>query len=287
MEEEALKKYRQAHDISDGVIAHAEKLVKKGAKILDVAEEIEKMIKDKGAMPSWPVNFSINEVAAHVTPGINDSTVLKEGDLVKVDIGCQIEGYISDRAFSVCIGQKDHPMIETSKKATLAALGALKPGIKVCEISEIIEYIVTEAGFNPVRNLAGHSMSQNSQHEPPTIPNSKTKDQTEIEPGTPLAIEVFTTSGSGWVNESSPCTIYKYVQDRPVRMNEARKILQMAREDFEMLPFTQRWIKGMSEFKIEMALKQLVEAEAIEKFPPLKEESNSPVAVWEDTKIVL
>ena len=122
MEEEALKKYKQAHDISDGVLEFAEKLVKKDAKILDIAEQVEKMIKDKGAMPSWPVNFSINEVAAHVTPGINDPTVLKDGDLVKVDIGCQVDGYISDRAFSVCIGQKDHPMIETSKKAKFLKL---------------------------------------------------------------------------------------------------------------------------------------------------------------------
>lgn len=233
------------------------------------------------------MNFSINELAAHVTPGINDATILKKDDLVKVDIGCQIDGYISDRAFTVCIGKKSHPMIDTSKKATLAALDMLKPGVKVSEVSAIIDDIVTQAGFNPIRNLAGHSMGRNSQHESPSIPNSRTNDQTEILEGTPLAIEVFTTTGSGWVKESSPTTVYKFLGDKPVRMQEGRKILEMAKKDFEGLPFTQRWLKDISPVKIEMALRQLVDAGALESFPPLKEESGAPVAVWEDTKMVL
>ncbi len=287
MEEEILKKYKKAHDISDDVLEFAETLVKPNVKTLEMAEKIEKMIIDKGAKPSWPVNFSINEIAAHVTPRINDTTILKEGDLVKVDIGCHIDGYISDRAFTICVGEKNHEMIESSKKATLEALKAMKPGIKCCEVSEIIEDIVTVSGFNTVKNLSGHSMSQYNQHESPSIPNCKTNDQTIIESGTPMAIEVFTTNGNGWVIESEPTSIYQFIEDRPVRMPEARKILQMSINEFQGLPFTQRWIKNISEFKIEMALKSLIEAEAIQKFPPLKEESNSNVAVWEDTKIVL
>jgi len=286
MDEEVLKKYRLAHDISDGVIDFARPMIVEGARIIDVADKIEKKTKEMGAMPSWPVNFSINEVAAHVTPDINDATVLKHGDLVKVDIGCQVDGYISDRAFTVCIGEKNHPLIETSEMATNAALKALVPGVTVSEISSIIEDIVVGAGFRPIRNLAGHSMSQNSQHEPPTIPNSKTNDMTVIEEGTPLAIEVFTTDGSGWVKESSPTTIYKFLQDAPVRMPEARRILEMAKNDFEMLPFATRWL-DVSGIKMGMALRQLLEAEAIEAFPPLKEEANGMVAVFEDTKIVL
>lgn len=287
MEDAVLKKYRLAHDISDGVIEFARPLVKEGASILEVAEKIEARTKKDGAMPSWPVNFSINEWAAHVTPGIGDRTVLKAGDLVKVDIGCQVDGYISDRAFTVCIGQKSHPMIETSERATKAALDALEPGVTVSEISAIIEDIVVGAGYNPVRNLAGHSMGQNSQHEPPTIPNSKTNDKTVIEAGTPLAIEVFTTDGAGWVVESSPTTIYKFLQDRPVRMPEARRILEMAKKDFEMLPFATRWLKGVSPVRMEMALRQLVVAEALIAYPPLREEAGGMVAVYEDTKIVL
>ncbi len=287
MEEDALRKYRLAHDISDEVIAFSKPMIKEGARILDVAENIEKKTIEMGALPSWPVNFSINNLAAHVTPGINDPTVLKRGDLVKVDIGCQVDGYISDRAYTICVGEKSHPMIETSEKATRAALDALVPGVTVSEISAIIEDIVVGDGFNPIRNLAGHSMAQHSQHEPPSIPNGKTNDQTQIMEGTPIAIEVFTTDGSGWVRESTPTTIYKFLQDRPVRLQEGRKILEMAKKDFHMLPFATRWLKGISPVKLDMALRQLVEAEALEAYPPLKEESGGMVAVYEDTKIVL
>jgi methionyl aminopeptidase len=287
MEESVLKKYKLAHDISDEVIEFAKTLVKEDASTLEVAEKIENMIRKKGAMPSWPVNFSINEWAAHVTPEIGDSTILKAGDLVKVDIGCQVDGYISDRAFTVCIGQKSHPMIDASEHATKTALDALVPGVTVSEISEIIEDAVVSAGYKPVRNLAGHSMGKNSQHEPPTIPNSKTQDKTVIEAGTPLAIEVFVTDGAGWVTESSPTTIYKFFQDKPVRMPEARKILEMAKKDFEMLPFATRWLKGIPVVKMEMALRQLVETGALIAYPPLREEAGGKVAVYEDTKIVL
>ena len=286
MDKEILKKYRLAHDISDDVIDFARPMVIEGARIVEIAEKVENKTKEMGAMPSWPVNISINEIAAHVTPDIDDMTVLKRGDLVKVDIGCQVDGYISDRAFTVCVGEKNHPLIETSEMATGAALDALTPGVTVSEISAIIEDIVVGAGFRPIRNLAGHSMSQNSQHEPPTIPNSKTNDKTVIQEGTPLAIEVFTTDGSGWVKESSPTMIYKFLRDAPVRMPEARKILEMAKKDFEMLPFATRWLK-VPRVKMGMALRQLLEAEAIEAFPPLKEEADGLVAVYEDTKIVL
>lgn len=287
MEKEVLEKYKLAHDISDEVIEFARPLVKPNARILDIAEKVEKKILELGAKPSWPVNISINEIAAHVTPDINDATVLKENDLAKIDIGCQVDGYISDRAFTVFIGHKTHPLIETSEKATKAALDALIPGTKVSEVSGIIDDIVGGAGFRPIRNLAGHSMAQNSQHEPPSIPNSRTNDNTEILEGTPIAIEVFTTDGEGWVKESSPTTIYKFLQDKPVRMQEARKILEMAKNDFEMLPFATRWIKDISPIKLSMALRQLLVVEAIEAFPPLKEEANGMVAVYEDTKIVL
>lgn len=287
MEEEVLEKYKKAHDISDEVIEFSKPLVESGSKILDVAEKIEKKIFELGGKPSWPVNISINEIAAHATPTIDDQTVLKEGDFVKVDIGVHVDGYISDRAYTILVGEKTHPMIKASKKAMEEALKALQPGVKVFEVSEIIENIVTENGFSPIRNLAGHAIGRYSQHEHPSIPNSKNNDKTEIKEGTAIAIEVFATEGSGWVKESYPNQIFKFLQDKPVRMWEARKILEMAKKKFEGLPFTQRWIEGISPMKIEMALRQLVEVEALETFPPLKEESDAKVAVWEDTKVVL
>jgi methionine aminopeptidase len=69
-------------------------------------------------------------------------------------------------------------------------------------------------------------------------------------------------------------------------MYEARKILNMAKNEFEKLPFAKRWLKGFSPFKLDLALKQLVEIGAIREFPVLKEESNGLVAQAEETVIV-
>ena len=286
MEEGTLEHFKNAKKISDEVIPYSKTLVKPGEKILDIAEAVEDNIRKSGGKPAWPVNISINEIAAHYTPEINDTIVLKEGDLVKFDIGVQVSGCAWDRAYTVHIGKKPHPLIEASEKALEEALKIMKAGTKVWEISEITENTVNGMGFNVVRNLSGHGIAQHHQHAPPMIPNGKNKRQDELESGKVYAMEVFTTNGSGIVMESSPIGIFKYFSDRPVRMFEARKILETAKKDFDQLPFCKRWLKDMSSFKLDIALDQLIKVSALEAFPPLKEESNGLVAQAEETVII-
>ncbi len=287
MEKEILEKYKKAKQVSDEVKELARDLVKDGVKILEIAEKVEKRIKELGAKPAFPLNISINEIAAHYTPDIDDTTTLKEGDLVKIDIGTQVDGYIWDRAFTVCIGEKTHPLIEVSEKALEEALKLIKPGTKVCEISEVVEDTVLNYGFNPVRNLCGHGLSRFNQHDLPTIPNGKNTIQTEIKEGQVIAMEVFVTDGVGLVKESFPVLIYKFKQQKPVRLPEARKILNMAMNEFNYLPFAKRWLAGkIPKIKIDFALKELVEVGALIDYPILKEESNRPIAQTEETVIV-
>ncbi len=284
MEKEVLEKYEKARKVSDEILPFAKSLVKEGASILEVAERIENKIKELGAKPAFPINISINEVAAHYTPDINDQTLIKSGDLVKVDIGVQVDGYIWDRAFSISIGQENQ-LIKASEKALEEAIKVVKPGIKVFEISEIIEDTVTSLGFNTIKNLSGHGLERFNQHAFPSIPNSKNTIKAEIKDQV-IAIEVFVTDGSGYVKESSPTLIYKFKQNKPVRMYEARKILEMAKSEFDFLPFTKRWIKGIPPLKIDMALRQLLEVDSIVDFPVLREISGKKVAQSEETLIV-
>lgn len=284
--EELLEHFRKAEKISTEVIQFAKPLVKTDDKILDIAETIENKIRELGGKPAWPVNMSINEIAAHYTPEINDTIVLKEGDLVKVDVGVQVNGCPWDRAFTVRIGKKSHPLIEASQKALDEALKTMKAGTKVFEISEVTESTVNSLGFNVVRNLSGHGIEQYHQHAYPMIPNSKNTIQAELESGKVYAMEVFTTNGSGIVIESSPTGIFKYHEDKSVRLWEARRILEMAKNEFDQLPFCKRWIKGISPLKLDIALRQLAESSAIETFPPLKEQSNGIVAQTEETVII-
>jgi len=287
MEEEALKTYRKAFEISDEAMEFARSLVKENAKVLDIAEKIEGKIKLLGGSLAFPVNISINEIAAHYTPDVDDKLVLEENSFVKVDVGVHVDGYIVDRAFTSLIGKKNHPLIEAVDKAVKEAVNAIKPGVKVYEISNIIADVIDEFGFNPIQNLCGHGLERYVQHAKPTIPNGRNSIKEEIEAGRAIAVEVFATDGSGSVKESSPTLIYRYLQDKAVRLPEARKILDVAKNDFEGLPFAKRWLGNITAgTKLDFALRQLVDAGALEAYPVLKEEANGVVAQSETTIIV-
>lgn len=286
MEKEILENYKKSCQVSEEVAQFAKTLIKESVKILDVAEKIEKKIKELGAKVAFPTNISINENAAHYTPDIGDPTILKESDLVKVDIGVHFNGYIWDKAFSICVGKKTHPLIEASEKGLQEALKLIKPGTKIFEISEVVENTVKEFGFNPVHNLCGHGLDQFNQHAHPSIPNGKNTINEEIQENQVIAMEVFTTNGVGMVKESSPVLIYKFNQDKPIRLWDARKILEKAKTEFEGLPFAKRWLAEFTSVKIDLALKQLTDSGVLTGYPILKEETGGIVAQTEDTVVI-
>lgn len=287
MEKEVLENYNKSKDISDSVLTLARSFVKENVKVLDLAEKIEEKIKKLGGGIAFPANISINENAAHYTPDIDDPTVLKEGDLVKVDFGVHVNGYIWDRAFSVLIGEEKNELIEAAEQAVKDAISIVKPGVKVFEISEIIENTVSEFNLKPIYNLSGHGLEKFVQHAEPSIPNSKNSIQYELKEGQAIAMEVFTTRGIGLVKESGQTLIFMHLQDRPVRLWEARKILERAKVEFSGVPFAKRWLKDIATgAKLELALKQLVEMNALKAYSVLKEESGSVVAQAEETLIV-
>jgi methionyl aminopeptidase len=283
-------KYEQSRKISDAVILYAKPLIKEGALALDVAEKIEAKIKSLGGGVAFPVNVSIDENAAHYAPAAGDTLQLEHGGLVKIDIGTHVDGCIWDRAFTVCIGQRTHPLIEAAEKALDEALKIMKPGTKVMDISEAVEATLTQLGFNPVRNLCGHGLERYTQHAALSIPNGRNTIRQELQPGQAVAMEVFATDGVGLIHDSQPIEIFAYVQDRPARLWEARRILEAAKTQFSELPFAKRWLlqlkPQMSALKIGMALDQLLVTSALRSYPVLREESGGKVAQAEETVVL-
>lgn len=284
---EEFEKLEKAREISDKILEFAKKLIKEGIEIIEIAEAVEKKIKELGGGVAFPVNISINENAAHYTPTINDKTILKNGDIVKVDFGVHVDGYIWDRAFSISIGKDENELIKAADEALKNAIKCVKPGVKVYEISQIIEDTIRKYNVNPIYNLCGHGLKRFTQHAEPTIPNCRNDIKYEIKEGEVIAIEVFTTNGSGWVKESGETVIYKYEKDKPVRMREARIIMEKAKKEFMKLPFAKRWLKDVASGAIlDLALKQLVEVGSLREYPVLKEESGGKVAQSEETIVV-
>jgi methionyl aminopeptidase len=284
MDSEIREKYEKAHSISEKAQQLAKKEIKEGASALKLAETVEKEIIDNEGKLAFPVNISINEVAAHFTPDINTDLQFKHNDLVKIDIGVHIDGYIWDAAFTKKIGNEKDKMIEISEQAIEAALKIIKPGVKVCEISEVVESIVEKSGLKTVQNLCGHGLERFVQHAKPSIPNSRNNIKTELQKGNAIAMEIFTTDGQGYVKEGSETLIYRYIQDKNVRSQEARKILIKARDDFQGMPFAKRWVRSIANgIRLELALKELVDSGSLEAYPILKEAGNGKVAQSETT----
>ena len=176
-------------------------------------------------------------------------------------------------------------MIEAAETGLKEAMKIIKPGVKVFQVSEVVESTLENLGFNPIRNLCGHGLEQYNPHYGFSIPNGRNNIQYEIEADQAIAMEVFATDGVGWVKESKPVLIFAFEQDKPVRMREARQILEASKNQFSNLPFAKRWLSqiGIPEFKIDMSLKQLMNVDALREYPVLREESGGVVAQAEET----
>lgn len=280
------EEYKKAGKIAAGIMEEGLKMIKPGAKLLDVANAIEGLIEENGAKPAFPVNISVNAIAAHYSPDAWDESTFKRGDLVKLDIGVHLEGYIADIAKSKDLGDNSK-LIEASKEALQNAIDAIKPGVMTNEIGAVIEETIEGYGFKPVANLTGHMLTQWNLHGGVVIPNVNTRHGNLIEEEQVYAIEPFATDGFGRVVDESNAIIFRYIADRPIRMREARDILRYAKENFGTFPFAERWIAHMMpRHKLTQALRQLILAKAFYAYHILREKEHGTVSQAEHTVIV-
>jgi len=286
MDKDVLEKYLKAGRICAEIRQEISGILKPGVKLLTIAEFVDKKIHEKEAKPAFPVNVSVNEVAAHYTPSYNDEKTIKPGDLVKVDIGVHVDGYIGDMAFTYC--SEPDPLIKCSEKCVQAALEVIKPEVTIAQISEAIENCAKEHGFGLIVNLTGHTLERYIFHGSPSIPNISNNSNYKFKEGDVIALEPFVTQSNGYVKDSGTVEIYRFLRERPVRLPEARRILELARTEYKELPFAKRWLyRHFSPVKVSLALRQLEAAGAIETYPVLKEMEGRPVAQSEHTIIVM
>ncbi len=277
--EEIIEKYRKAGKILSEVRSEAVKKVKEGVSLLSVAEFTENMIREKGGEPAFPVNISRNDEAAHSTPSFDDKSVFGK-DIVKLDIGVHIDGYIADTAVTVDLS--GHPeLVKAAEKALSDALKSIHAGINTSDIGGVIEEAITSFGYKPIINLTGHGLAQYIQHAPPSIPNKKLPHGVALEEGDIVAIEPFATDGAGKIYDAGNAEIYHIVSERPVRHPSARKLLEKIKE-YRTLPFAKRWLGN----NVDFAVLALVKANIIQPYPILKEAGGGLISQAEHTIIV-
>ncbi len=286
MNENEIEYYLKAGEIADKVMKYVEEIFPKVTSVLHLAEEIENKIKELGGELAFPVNISINDVAAHFTPDKNDKTEIRDSDYVKIDIGVHVNGFIADTARTFRKEGKDD-LIKCSEEMLKEALKIVGPGVEVKEIGKTVFEVAQSYGFNSVSNLTGHGLDRFELHAGITIPNIP-YGKGVLERGKAYAIEPFCTDGQGSVKDSDKVNIFMVLDEKFGRIPETRKILEFVRK-YNGLPFAKRWIENelnINPLKLNMALRELVNIGSLHPFYVLKEISGGNVAQTERTVLI-
>ncbi len=193
-------------------VAETAKLVVPGVKTHELNNYFEKLVRDGGDTPAFlnyqprgakrpfpaSICISVNEEVVHGIPTEN-TRVVKEGDIVKLDGGVTHGGLITDHAVSVIAGtgsEEDIALVKATRQALMAGIQAARGGNKVGDISAAVERVGVELGFGIVYELGGHGVGHHV-HEEPYVPNVGDAGHREtLLPGMVLAIEPMFTLGT-------------------------------------------------------------------------------------------
>lgn len=288
MEKSVIDKILKAGKIAQELRRYARSIVVKDKKLFEIADLIDKKISSLGAKPAFPVNLSMNEIAAHYTPVFGDET-LAHG-LLKVDIGISVDGYIADTAFTVDLDgiAENKKLIEAAEAAVSASVSAFAVGKHLTEIGADISSAISKFGFSSISNLSGHSIERFVVHAGWTVPNFDSGQKDVLEEGL-YATEPFATNGLGRVRDGGKSGIFRVNADSGagVRDRFARDVLAWIADEYKTLPFASRWVHSKFGSRGMLALRQLEQAGVLYQYPQLVEVSGGKVAQAEHTVLLL
>lgn len=309
MNNDFLTEYRHGAEVHRQVRQWAQKNIRPGQTLTQIAEGIEDSVRAltghpgleegdniKGGM-GFPTGLSINHCAAHYTPNAGNKMVLQQDDVMKVDFGAHFNGRIVDSAFTMTFNPIYDNLLAAVKDATNT--GVREAGIDVrvgdigAAIQEAMESYEVEIGgqTHPVkciRNLNGHDIVQHSIHGGKSVPIVKSTDQTKMEEGEIFAIETFGSTGKGYVRDDMETSHYAKRGDAPnvaLRVSSARSLLNTITKNFGTLPFCRRYLDRLGHDKYLLGLNNLVSSGIVEAYPPLCDVKGSYTAQFEHVSL--
>ena len=200
-----LELMRRAGHILADVVDALRAAVRPGVSTLELDEEVESFIRARGASPAFKgyrgfpatVCVSLNEEVVHGIPSAHRR--LKEGDIVGLDLGCIVEGYYADRAFTLPVGDippRVQALLDVTRRSLELAVEQCHAGGRLSDISHAVQRHVEGEGFAVVRAFVGHGIGR-ALHEDPQIPNFGDPGRGPVlRPGMVLAVEPMVTMGS-------------------------------------------------------------------------------------------
>ena len=286
MDDEVREKLRFAGRVTKEAREVGVSLVREGARLLDVAEGIEGHMRKRGAPPAFPTCVSLDHIAAHYSPVHDDRLVLKRGNVVKLDLGAQVDGWIADAAVTVEVGTRNWTdLIKASEVALDTAIEVCRPKTPTRLIGAAVERAIESYGFKPIANLTGHTVERYKLHAGKSIPNIGSLGDDVILAGDTLAIEPFSTNGAGRVEGRKSGNIYRLLSAKEIAPAATYAFLKKIEENFKALPFAERWCYALDR-KAPAHLSRLLRAGRIMTYEFLYDAGHGIVAQTEDTLIV-
>lgn len=287
MDIEELEKWKEAGKLAHDALHFGKKLIEEGKSMLDITEKIENYVYDNGGKLAFPTNLAINNVGAHWTPSTKTTEKFQKGDLVKLDVGVHIDGYIGDNALTVEVGtEKYSKLIDTSREALNAAIEVAGPGINVGMIGYAVQTTIENRGYKPIANLTGHGIKRYNLHSGISVPNVKENGGAVLKPGDIIAIEPFVTDGAGRVGGKRNSNIYHVRQVRNIRDEKAAEMIDEIQLRYKGLPFAERWLHDIQMNDAANSLTKLMRAGIISYYPVLDELGKGMVAQSEHTVLI-
>ncbi|KAL8885733.1 MAG: hypothetical protein Q9215_006453 [Flavoplaca cf. flavocitrina] len=304
---EFLSDYRQAAETHRQVRQWAQKTIKPGQTLTEIANGIEDSVRrlvghdglSEGdaivAGMGFPTGLNLDEIAAHYSPNAGCKKVLQQNNVMKVDIGVHVNGRIVDSAFTMAFDPMYDNLLAAVKEATNTGLREAGIDVRLGELGGHIQETMesyecdingTTYPIKPIGNITGHTILPYSIHGTKSVPSVKTNDNTKMEEGDVFAIETFGSTGNGRCHSEGECSHYALNGDAPkvdLRVLSAKSLLSTIKKNFGTLPFCRRYLDRIGQEKYLLGLNSLVKSGIVEDYPPLLDKKGSYTAQFEHT----
>jgi len=288
--EEVFQKYQRAGKIAREVREEIRRTVREGMPIIDLCEKTESLIREKGGKPAFPCNVSVNEIAAHYTSPLQDKRTIPENSVVKIDIGVHVDGYVADTAVTVCFNAEYEGLVHTAEEALKKAVEILRPELSISRFGSTIQKVIKTRGFKPISNLTGHLIGRYVIHAGKSLPNVFHISTSKVNVGEIYGVEPFVTVAEavGRVESGKEAHIFRFSKHKSLRDPYAKRLLSYITENFQTLPFTERWLQGcVPHSRYEAAFSNLLSSKVLMSYPVFIEASRKPVAQAEHTVLLV
>lgn len=264
-DDKVVTKYKAAAEICNKAIAAVVAAAKDGAKIVDlcragddvITKECANIFKgkqiEKGV--AFPTCVSPNAVVGHFSPLGDNPATIKNGDLVKIDLGCHIDGFIATQATTILLGAdtvtgREADLLEAARTAFNAALRLIKPGKRIADVAPKLAACVEPFGVNLVEGVMSHQMKQFIIDGNKAVLNRPSPEQRvedgEFEPNEVYAVDIVVSTGEGKPRmlDEKETTVYKRALDvaYSLKMKASRAAFSEINRRFPTMPFTVRAI---------------------------------------------